>query len=649
MIGTIRAMMQTGGAKAILWLTLLSLAGGTFISIFRYSKRSSADSIGVVNGIDIGLMEFRRTFEATRAQIQKIRKESGPHADLVLQMWGLDKNPYDAVIEGLIAEKVIQSAADSLGAEVSKEYLNAKLRDQFFAREFLSELVPPQAYIQGGLDVTILKYYLQRQGIAEDDFEEMVHNAMKRVLLQRLVEGSLYIPRAALKQAYERQYLKKKYGILTLSFDEYLQKARSAKLSNKAVAAYFDAHKEHYRIPEKRSARVWTFDPTSYGIIIADKDVVSEYHKRKRGFVEKSEEIEVQRIVLPFDAKNKNEVRGRAQELYKQVKAKPETFESVGKKHSQAKEKGAKVTVKRGEKSALFEHMTFELGSKEIAPVFETSEGFEIVKLINKRKPVYKSLEKMRDTLLETLKAEKFASDFATNAQRIISQASDMPELFAKFIAAKKGQVSRIEHATPTETIKSEKLFGLRKVGDRTFFQDGKNGYIIELSVLTPSTLPALNKLKEKVLNDMYNDRARLALKTDLASARSKIKDGKETLGQVAKKLKGLVETSDWMDPQDKETLKKLQEKGIRLGALLQLTKPHTAVIEVTPKSGYLIELSEIKPFDEKAFNAHKAKLEAQLRKQELQAIVPAFGQALRSRAKVVMNKELVRHATRGY
>ena len=224
-----------------------------------------------------------------------------------------------------------------------------------------------------------------------------------------------------------------------------------------------------------------------------------------------------------------------------------------------------------------------------------------------------------------------------------------MPELFAKFITAKKGQVSRIEHATPTETIKSEKLFGLRKVGDRTFFQDGKNGYILELSVLTPSTLPALNKLKEKVLNDMYNDRARLALKTDLASARSKIKDGKETLGQVAKKLKGLVETSDWMDPQDKETLKKLQEKGIRLGALLQLTKPHTAVIEVTPKSGYLIELSEIKPFDEKAFNAHKAKLEAQLRKQELQAIVPAFGQALRSRAKVVMNKELVRHATRGY
>ena len=137
-------------------------------------------------------------------------------ADMVLGLWGLDKKPDEYAMESLISEKVVQSAADALGAQVNKEYVQTKLRDPLFIREHLGNIIPQQALANGTLDVTVLKYALQRQGISEEEFEYMLVDAMRRALWQKLIEGSLYVPRTALKNAYERDYLKKKFGTLRL-------------------------------------------------------------------------------------------------------------------------------------------------------------------------------------------------------------------------------------------------------------------------------------------------------------------------------------------------------------------------------------------------------------------------------------------------
>ena len=134
----------------------------------------------------------------------------GPQAEMVLKMYGLDsrKLQREFVQESLITEKVMQSAADQLGAEVSKEYVQTKLRDPLFVREYLGNLIPPQAIVGGTLDVVALKYNLQRLGLTETEFEEALYETMKRVLLEHLVTASLYIPRGLLSELYEQRYLK---------------------------------------------------------------------------------------------------------------------------------------------------------------------------------------------------------------------------------------------------------------------------------------------------------------------------------------------------------------------------------------------------------------------------------------------------------
>jgi peptidyl-prolyl cis-trans isomerase D len=639
--------MKSSSMQLVLWLILFSLAGASFVSMFQYSSRRKADSIGTVNDEDIGMLEYRRRIAQVQQMIQEARKRYGQHADMILKMWGLDKNPHEAVMENLILEKTLQSASNSVGAHVSKVYMHAKLQDAYFVREFLGNLVPPQAVTKNGIDTAALKYNLERQGMTEDDFEEAVQEAMKKALFQRLLEGGLYVSRGMLKDLYSAEYLKKKLAIMMLPFDEYLKRSQAQKLTESEIATAYDTHKEEYRIPEKRTAVLYTFDPATYGIDIAEKDVESAYHKRKNpAYIEKAEEREVQHIYLPYTEANKLQQRAAAQEILKQVKAAPDSFEKVAQEKSQSKDKGAKIFVKKGGPDKHYERTVFDLEPNDISPVIETKDGFEIVKLIAKKPAVYKPLEKVKEALVASLKADRFRSDFSTNATRVISQASDLPELFKNFITEHKGQQSSLDNVTRTGTQQSSKLFGLSKVGDRSFYVEGTKGYIVELKSITPSVLQPLAEVREKVTQALYKERAMKAMEADVQAAKQKVAQG-AALADVAKEYKGSIETTDWIDPQSRDALKKFQDKGIPVDRAMALVKPHETMTDVSGKNGYLIELREIEPFNEADFGKKKAALEREVRKQEESSFVPHIIEELRKSAKVSINPEFARHVKR--
>lgn len=653
MIGTIRHYMQKSGAKAILWLTLFSLAGGSFIMMFQFSRRFKADSMGSVNDQEIGFMEFRRKYAETQRMMHEIRRMYGPQADMILKMWGLDKDPQEFVLESLISEKVIQSAADATGAQVSKEYLQTKLRDPYFVRQYLGNVIPPQALAGGTLDVAVLKQFLQHQNISEEEFEENVIDAMKRALLQHLIAGAVYVPRAAVKKAYERDYLKKRFATARIPFSEYVKKAKQEKITEGALDKYYAEHKEDYRIPEKRSARVWSFDPEHFGIQIADKDLESAYHKRKRSFVEKPEQYVIQYILFTFDKNNadkKIEMRKQAQEVLKQAKEKPETFEALAAKHSQSKDKGTTVTVQQGSKPGMFESTVAGLQPKEISPVIETADGFEIIKLISKKEPVFKPLAKVKDALLKSLKQEKFATEFNANAQRVISQASDLPEVFTTFIRDRKGHESTVTDVTAEGTPKSERIFGLAKKGDKAFYEDEGKGYIVELTNVIPSVIPPLTQVKEKIQQDMYNEKAHALAEADIAKVRAALKD-KKNLKEAMRSLtdvKPEFYDTELLDTKNHAAAKSLHDKKLPVQKMAKLTTVHTLATDISPEQVSFAELLEIEPFKQEDFDKKKAQLEVQLRHQLAGPMQRGFVDALRARAKIDINKELLRGAGRG-
>lgn len=649
MIGDIRKSLQSRGIKLLIWLTLASLMAGTVSMFIRYPGKSLDESVALVNGYDVGIMEFRRKFLEVENMVHEIKQVYGTQAPMVLKMWGFDRPADEIVLDEMIGEKIMKSATDALGARANHEYVQRKLRDPYFVRQYLGGLIPPQAFRDGSLDIEVLHHNLKRQGISEEDFDELLEDALMRAFFFTLIEGGLYMPDTLLKDAYISRFLKKKYAYFMLPMSKYVTKAREHKATAGEIEKFYGQpeQKETYRIPEKRSAKVWTFTPEGFGIIFKDEDLKSAYESRKKDFIKKPAEVDVQHILITFTEADKLTVRGASQEILKQVKADPKKFSELAAQHSQSKDKGTTITVKRTDKNRVFTNAAFGLRKDEVAGVIETPEGFEIIKLIEKREPQFKTLDEVKDELSKKLKDEKFQRLFDTQAQRILSQARDVPTVLTSFIEQHKGQQSTITDVVNSEKVLNERLFNLRKVGDRGFYQDEGKGVIIELTELKKSLVPQLDSIQAKVENNFYEKRAQELLKKDISIAVDEIRNGKKTFAQVAQGFGATPELTNWVSMDDQASFKKLQDLKLNLPEITQLTKEGSVVGDVNDVGGYIIELKQMDPFEQNAFEEKKSALRVLVAPSYKQNASGSLIQALRSNADVQVNTSNLRTITR--
>ena len=328
MIGDIRKSLKSPAVKLLLWAVIGSMFIGSISLIIQHSGRSEQESVAMVNGYPIGILEFRRKLVNFNARIQQFRQKYGDQAEWRLKASGFDRKPDVVVLEALVGNKVLKSVSDTLGLEVHHDYMHTKLRDFYFILEHLGDIVPPYVFAGGTLDVAALKYNLKQQGISEEEFEEILNDAMLRAFLIKLVEGGLYIPRNELKDAYIGQFLRKKFAYVLLPRSRYLEKVKAKKITDAEIEKFYSNSKnrETYRIPEKRSAKVWAFSPDGFGVIISDKALKDAYNSLRRQYIKKPAEVDVQHILFKFTDKNKLEVRAKSQEVLKEALDDPEKF-----------------------------------------------------------------------------------------------------------------------------------------------------------------------------------------------------------------------------------------------------------------------------------------------------------------------------------
>lgn len=80
---------------------------------------------------------------------------------------------------------------------------------------------------------------------------------------------------------------------------------------------------------------------------------------------------------------------------------------------------------------------------------------------------------------------------------------------------------------------------------------------------------------------------------------------------------------------------------------MLALTKVRETTQSLTPDAGYVAELLEIDPFNQADFDKKKAELELSVRQEEAMPLQRSFIEALKARAKVEINKDLIRYGSR--
>ena len=218
MITVLRRWIKSKTFKAIFWITIAALAGVFSLpELFKWS--TGKGNVAKVNGSTISASMYYRTVEAKQEWLGAIRAQYGQFADLILKSSGLSLNPKTLALQQLINETLFNQVAYAVGVQLPSDFL---LNNVVLVHQDLMDFLPAQAIDPyGGVNIPMLRRYLQRYGLSVNDFVKEVEHAFGRRLVRTVVAADAYVPDFEVKRQFMLKYIGKNYSIITFDFNTF--------------------------------------------------------------------------------------------------------------------------------------------------------------------------------------------------------------------------------------------------------------------------------------------------------------------------------------------------------------------------------------------------------------------------------------------
>src|SRR6478736_4572791 len=203
---------------------------------------SSSDTVANVEGHEITSGEFRRTYQA---QLQAYRSAYGNNmSEQLLKQLGIDHH----ILQQMVDERAALAGADRLGISVSDEVV----RQRIFAMP---------AFQDNGGFIGEARYQqllrMQRPPMIASEFEDNIRHGLAVEKLRGSLTDWLWVNDQDLEKEYRRRNDKVKLAVVSFTADSFRGQVNA---SDAEIAAFFDAHKADFKIPEKRKIRYLLVD-----------------------------------------------------------------------------------------------------------------------------------------------------------------------------------------------------------------------------------------------------------------------------------------------------------------------------------------------------------------------------------------------------
>ena len=489
-----------------------------YIPTFVSGNGTTGSAVAVVEGRQITSDEFKRTYTA---QIQAYRSTyGGQMSDQLLKQLGIEQQ----ILQQMVDEQASLAEAERLGIQVSDN----EVRQRIFAIPAFQEngqFIGDQRYQQ------LLR--MQRPPLAPSDFENGVRRSLLVEKLRASLTDWLSIADKELEQEYRRRNDKVKLAVVSFPADKFRAQAT---VTDQEVAAYFDAHTNDFKIPEKRKIRylLIDLDAVRAKVVVPPADVERAYNDNIEQY-STPEQVRASHILLKTEGKDDATVKAKAQDILKQAKAGAD-FGELAKKYSEddgtAKSGGDLDYFTRGKMVPEFDEVAFTLQPGQLSDVVKSQFGYHIIKVTDKKAGTRRTLADMRQQLTDQLayeRAQLQAGELATNLEKQISKPADLDK------------VAKAQGLTVQESgffAKDEPIMGLgpspeaaarafeMKIGDVSPALRAARGFVFVAPIAKqdPHT-PKLEEVKDRVRDEVVKIKAR-----DLA---------RQKAAEVAAKLKG--------------------------------------------------------------------------------------------------------------
>ncbi len=593
-------------AQVVLAIIFLPFA---FVGVDSYFKGSDATApVATVAGQTITQQEFN---VALRERQESLQSMSGGRIDPAM----LDNPELRlGVAEGLVNQRLLWVQATRANLTATDQQLRAMLEQA------------PVFQDNGKFSLDLYRQYLKTRGKGELEFE----GELRRDLLMRQVDDayteSAFLPRTVVQRMLKLTETQREVSTFTFAPERFESKAT---VEGGAAKKYYDSRLDEFRLPEQVRVEyvALTIDSLLPSTTVDPEEVKKSYDDvASKSQVQESRQAS--HILITADAKapaeEKQKAKAKAEDLLKQIKAKPASFADLAKAHSQdpgSAEKGGDLgSFKRGDMVKAFSAAAYDMKVGDIAGPVETEYGYHIIKLTGITEGKLPSFESMRGQLETDLKRQRAGKKFAELAEQFNNAAFEQSDSLkaaadlAKVPLQQSAWFSR--NAATDARLNNPKL--LQAIFSDEVLKNKRNTEAVEV---TPGTLVAARLLEHQPSTVRPFDNVQAEISTKLQRQRATQLAAQEGRAALEKLRQGKDAEVTWGEPQMINFSSQI--KGMNEEVRKQILRADVAKLPgysgVESPSGYtLIRITRV---------VEPEKLDAEKEKNIAQAMQQAVGQ----------------------
>ncbi|MGE5232899.1 MAG: peptidyl-prolyl cis-trans isomerase [Acidobacteriota bacterium] len=377
----------------ILWATIAIFVlfifadfGGGFMG-----TGGASTAAATVGGSQVSMHEFLRTY---RQMQEQYRQAYGAQftADVEKQL----KLPLQA-LDKLVAQKVLLEEAKHLGFATSDRELRQAILDMKAFKEQDGSFIGEQQYAA----------VLRANDHTPESFEALLREELTVGKLTSALSQTVTVSDQEVEKSYRQQAERAKIRYFVVPSGRFTATASPAE-----VAAYFNAHKEEFRLPEQRVVDYLLVDNAKLaaGLNVSEADARAYYDQHKDEF-NQEEQVHARHIlILPNDKRTD----AQAKALLEQAKAKLEKgadFAALAKELSEdpgSKDRGGDLGYfGRGRMVKEFEDAAFAAKPGEIVGPIKSEFGWHLIKVEDHRPGGLRPFEDVRLQIETRLRGER--------------------------------------------------------------------------------------------------------------------------------------------------------------------------------------------------------------------------------------------------
>ncbi|HVS02145.1 MAG TPA: SurA N-terminal domain-containing protein [Thermoanaerobaculia bacterium] len=577
----------------------------------------------------VSYREFEREYRDMEQQMrQQLGEQLTPELaeQLRLPLQALDR---------VINRKILRAEARRLGLAVSDEELRESILELPVFADTQGRFVGQETYGR----------VLRSLGYTPDQFEAVMR---EQLLVQRLLSAlgqAVVVSDGEVEQRYRQDVERASIRYLSLPFGEL---RGEIEVAPDEVQRHFAAHREEYRLPERRVAQYLLVDQRALqdGAELSEEEL-SAYYDERRGELAEREQVRARHVLV--------ESREEAAQARRRIEA-GEPFAQVASELSQdpgsASRGGDLGWFGRGRMVPQFEQSAFAAPVGELVGPIQTQFGFHLLEVLERREERVRPFEEVRELVSNRLLADRgnrlAEEQVRALAEQLRTQGEVTPERMQQLAvereAVEYGATQPFEAAGPVPPLGTvpglnQMAFQLTPGQLSEPVRVPRGWVVLRLAEVQEPRLPELAEVQAQVRRDVERGALERA-------ALERLRQGRERLQQGA----GLEEVAGDLGLAVQESQPFGRDGFVAgLGAAPELA---AAALELEPgqageplpvgDNAILFQVAERQRFDPVTFAAEADTLRQQLQQQQLDSLLTSLIRQRREELGVSYDRRLL-------